>query len=137
MKNNDAEYARLSAESRKHLQAGYLDWYSFDLKAMANLLDREGKYVDEVKLLMVAFYIDLSGDRVRSYIDNDLAFSIRKAVLKSGMSDAEIEELYRDAVRSDITSRHCLTINDTLHLLKMTILGETGEASRILANAVD
>ena len=69
IENPDHVFARLSELSHLHLQSGRLAQYSCDLKCMAKVLDMEAKYVDEAKLQMVAFYVDLSGVGNAPFID--------------------------------------------------------------------
>ena len=83
---HDEEFKRLSALCRMHLKAGMLDWYAFDLKSMAALLGREGKHTDKLKVLMVAFYIDLSGVGMAPFIDDALVASLEEAARQSGLN---------------------------------------------------
>ena len=61
-KNKDQEEAfkRATWWSQKHMKKGDLDWYSYDLKHMATLFDREQRYNDKAKVLMVALLISTS-----------------------------------------------------------------------------
>lgn len=131
---NDEEYARLSAECRRHLKAGMLDWYAFDLKSMGALLGREYRYVDKLKVLMVAFYIDLSGVSKEPFIDPPLVDSIRCAARKSKMSKYQIDELYLATIRPDMTPRHCMNVKDSLYLLELCLTDRGDEAEAVLRN---
>ena len=130
--NND-EFARLSAECRRHLKAGMLDWYAFDLKSMGALLGNEGKYTDKLKVLMLAFYIDLSGVSQKPFIDRALLASITRAAVRSGLTKHQIDELYMDTVQSDTTPSHIMTVKDSLYLLELCLNGKETEADNRLS----
>lgn len=130
--NND-EFTRLSAECRRHLKAGMLDWFAFDLKSMGALLGKEGKYTDKLKVLMLAFYIDLSGVSQKPFIDRALLASITRAAVRSGLDKHQIDELYMDTVRADTTPSHVMTVKDSLYLLELCLNGKEVEADNLLA----
>lgn len=134
IENNNAEFTRLSRECQRHLQAGQLDWYSFDLKSMAKLLDRERKYVDKAKVLMIAFYIDLSGIGHPPFVDRAVICSLKAAIRQSGMDEYQVKGLYLDSVRSDTTPRHIMTVSDSLYLLELSLDDRDDEVGAIIDN---
>ena len=131
MENNNAEFTRLSRECQRHLRAGHLDWYSFDLKSMAKILSTEGKYVDKAKVLMVAFYVDLSGVGHYPFVDRAVVISLGSAIKKSGMDKYQVRELFLEAVRSDTTPRHIMLVSDALHIMELELAG-----NYVLANSI-
>lgn len=133
-RDNNAEYRVLSQGCQKHLRSGNLPGYSDDLKKMAGVLLRENKYTDMVKVLMVAFYVDLCGIGCRSYVDPELKRRLRFAVERSGMDEYQVKRLYFDAVRPDTTPRHIMTVSDSLYLLELTLDGRDYEVMTIIAN---
>lgn len=130
---NNEDFARVSAECRRHLKAGMLDWYAFDLKSMGAILGREEKHTDKLKVLMLAFYIDLSGVSKKPFIDRALLASITNAVLHSGLDKHQIDEQYMDTVRSDVTPGHIMTVKDSLYLFELCLAGREIEAEELLA----
>lgn len=131
---NNEEFARLSGECRRHLRAGMLDWFAFDLKEMGALLGKEGRYQDKLKVLMLAFYIDLSGACQPAFIDHSLTVSLTSAATESGLESYQIDELYMETVREDVTPRHVMTVKDSLYLLQLCIAGKREEAEKLLAD---
>lgn len=134
IESNNAEFTRLSRESQRHLRTGQLDWYSFDLKSMANVLENERKYVDKAKVLMIAFYIDLSGVGHPPFVDRAVVISLKAAIRKSGMDQYQAKELYLDSVRSDTTPRHIMTVSDSLYLLELSLADREYEVGAIIDN---
>lgn len=133
-KNKDQEEAfkRATWWSQKHMKKGDLDWYSYDLKHMATLFDREQRYNDKAKVLMVAFYIDLSGVKHSPFVDRALICMMKSAVKKSGMDTYQFREMYLDAVRTDITPRHIMSVSDSLYLLELALEGRDHEVGTII-----
>ena len=134
---HDEEFKRLSALCRMHLKAGMLDWYAFDLKSMAALLGREGKHIDKLKVLMVAFYIDLSGVGMAPFIDDALVASLEEAAHQSGLNKHQIDELYLEAVRADTTPSHVMTVSDSRYILELSLSGRKDEADEILTGMAE
>ena len=129
---NNAEYTRLSKECQRHLRAGMLERYSRDLKSMAKILDREKKYTDEAKTLMIAFYIDLSGVVEQPWIDSNLVRDLRKAIQRSGMDLYSVRGLFLDAVRSDTTPRHIMRVTDAMYVMEVSLEGDRAEAMTVV-----
>jgi len=119
MNQNDKMYKELSRQCREYLMSGKLDLYSVTLKRMAEILDIEEKYVDEVKSLMVAFYIDLSGVGHSPYIDRLLVESMNIAIRKSNLRKGAIKDLYFETVREDTTPRHTLTLKQSFRVFQL------------------
>ena len=131
-KDQDEAFRRATKWSQHHMKTGSLDWYSYDMKHMATLFDREQRYTDKAKVLMVAFYIDLSGVNHPPFIDRALILMMKNAIKKSGMDMYSIRELYMDVVRKDITPRHIMSVGDSLYLLELSLEGRDHEVGRII-----
>ena len=134
-------FRRTTKWSQHHLKTGALDWYSFDMKQMASIFDREHRYKDKAKVLMVAFYIDLSGVNHPPFVDRSLICMMKRAVAESGMDTYELRELYLDVVRSDLTPSHIMSVSDSYYLLELSLEGRDFEVGSIidgfrLANSV-
>ena len=134
IESNNAEFTRLSRESQRHLRAGRLDWYSFDLKSMANVLDLEQKYIDKTKVLMVAFYVDLSGVGHPPFVDRAVVTSLKAAIRQSGMDEYQVKGLYLEEVRADTTPRHIMTVSDSLYIMELALSDREYEVGAILGN---
>lgn len=129
---NNAEFSRLSALTRKHLQKGSLEWYSFDMKCMAKVYDSEERYIDKAKVLMIAFYIDLSGVGQAPFVDWAAICSLKAAIERSDMDEYQVRELYRDVVRADTTPRHIMSVSDSLYLLELSLFDRESEVTAII-----
>lgn len=106
--------------------------FSCDLKIMGDVLCREGKRADELKVLMLAFYIDLSGTSQKPFIDKASVGHIKSAVVQLKFDEHQIRELYMDTARADATPCHIMTVSDSLYLLELCISGRNTEANAIL-----
>lgn len=125
-------FKRATWWSQQHLKSGALDWYSYDLKHMATLFDRVRRHTDKAKVLMLAFYIDLSGVKHPPFVDRAVICMMKKAVEKSGMDVHQFRELYMETVRSDVTPRHIMTVSDSLYLLELALAGRDFDVGTIL-----
>jgi len=129
---NDAEYRELSAKMRQCIAAGDMLCYSATLKQAAEtILKREGHHIDRMKFLMLAFYVDLSGVGDYPRIEEWLCNSISDAATNAGYSRYQIDELYMDVVRSDVTPSHIMTVSDSLYILQLCLSGKYPEAEEI------
>lgn len=126
------EFARLSAESQRHLRSGKLGWYSFDLKQVATLFGREQKYIDKMKALMLAFYIDLSGQA--PFVDRAVILDLKNAIQKSGMNKYQVKELYLNVAHAGKMPQHLMTVSDSLYLLELSIENRDMEVGAIIDN---
>lgn len=137
MQMNDDAYARLTDLYHSHLRNGRFDHASITLKEMAKVLDQEHKYLDELKLLMLAFHFDLSKSRDnRPFIDPELVGYVLKVVAWTGITMYDMEELYRDTNRPDTTPYQTLTVDDSFRLFSLCLKGKIGRASIILSRMV-
>lgn len=134
---NDKGFSELSSECRRHLKSGRLDLYAIDLKCMGDILGREDRHIDELKVLMLAFYIDLSGVHQQPFIDRELPKYIRSAVIRSELDAHQFRELYMETVRTDTTPSHVMTVNDSLYLLELCLSNREDAADGILAELTE
>lgn len=95
-------YGMLSELNREYLKNGELSAYSSNLRKMATILNNEGNHKDELKHLMIAFYIDVSGWNGKSQIDWEMVTDIIIAYSRIGCSADELKTLFMGIVKSDI-----------------------------------
>lgn len=134
--DNNERFQMLSKDSHERLRKGDLRLYSYDLREMARILDAEGKYIDEVKLLMIVFYVDLSGGDTMPFVSEVLVETLKKAMLRAALSPNDVKKLYFDTIREDITPSHRMTINDTFTLFNRVFTEDFKEIRRLIANIV-
>lgn len=131
---NNTEYRRLSQEVCKHVKSGAMELYSDCLKKMAAILRNEQKYADEAKLLMLSYYVDLSGCGRPSFVNQSVVKGIRGAMENAGMDRYDMRELYLCAVGKGVTPRHIMTVSDSLYLLERELDGYEIEVLKIITD---
>ena len=136
-RNFDTEYRRLSQKGQMYMRSGNLRLYSATLKQMSKILLQEEKRIDQIKVLMLAFYIDLSGSGVSPYIDTIFAEEMRKALVDTQMDLYQFRGLYLDTVREDVTPSHKLKVSDTLYVLEKLLTGRGDVVAEILGKIDD
>lgn len=129
----DEEFERLSKESQEHMKCGRLRDLSDTYMQMAAVLDSEGKYADELKVLMLAFYLDLSGVREEPFVRSEMPELARSALLNSKLSKRAMVDMYLEAIRRDSAPSHTMTVLGSLRVFNLCLLGRTEAVDRILS----
>lgn len=128
----ERRYHELSESCGQHMRTGHFAELSDTYAEMAGVLEAEGRYTDELKMLMLTFYLDLSGVGSEPHIRSTLPELATAAFERSKMSKHEMTDLYLETIRRDCTSRHTMTVLGSLRLFELCILGKVGAAERIL-----
>lgn len=126
------DFAALSKLSSEHLKSGMTAEYIRDLQEMAEILEREGRHLDELKVLILAFYIALNCDETIPAIDRGLVDLICKAATKTGASKYDVGELLLATVHSDTAPKKIFTPRDSLYVLELCMNEEWHEADAIV-----
>lgn len=128
----ESAFAALSAQCRRHIRDGHLTLYSADLKKMAKLLESEGRFSDELKLLITAFELDLSGLARAPYIDDSLIEMLLRALSGSGMDVGALHKLYFSLIQPDMAVKHTLSADESWYLFRLCTEGKIEQAQYIL-----
>lgn len=129
----DNAFAELSVECRRHIRAGHIDLYSATLKEMARLLEKDGRYLEEFKILIPSFYIDLSGFGRAPYIDSSVPLMLQTAISNSGIDKQKLRELYLELIPPDMVSKHAMTVQESLYIFQLCIENKVEQAEFILS----
>lgn len=129
----DNAFAELSAECRRHIREGQIDLYSATLKEMARLLEKDGRFMDELKILIPSFYIDLSGFGRAPYIDNTVPAMLQTAILNSGIEKQKLCEFYFDLIHPDMISKHAMSISESFYIFRLCIDNKVEQAEYVLS----
>ena len=130
-KRNTRNFAELSRLSAKHLKGGMMTEYVNDLRQMAKILKHEGRSIDELKVLILGFYIKLNCGETIPAIDRELVSSIRKASAAAGASKYDVEELLLSTIHEDTAPRRNFTPRDSLYVLELCMSGDWEQAESI------
>lgn len=138
MQMNKDEYSVLSDLYHKKLMTGMIGHASDTLKKMARVLDKERKYMDELKVLMLAFAFDLCPcmDPVRGkdpFIDPWVISSAQKVIAWKGITMYDVEELYFETIKPDTTPEQVVSVDYSYCLFKLCIEGKYDFACMNLA----
>lgn len=134
--NKDKAFMRISMNCRRHLKEGKLDEVALDLDEASLIFEEEGRLLDELKTLMLVFYIELSGVSCTPFINSLVLLRTENVVLRLGFDSYQVGELYMETVRSDTTPRHIMTVRDSLYLLELCLSGRKKEADSLLEGMV-
>lgn len=129
----DHEFARLTSKCRQHIRAGQTDFYSMTLKEMAKLLEQNGRYLDELKILIPSFYIDLSGVGRAPYIDKNVPSMLRTAIINSGIDERQMRDLYSELIYPDLVPKHTMSIGESYYLFRLCVEDKVEQAEYVLS----
>lgn len=130
---NDEVYRYLSIESHEALKNGRLDDYADKLEHMAELLDNESSYIDELKLLMLAFYIRVNLPNKRPSLNTQALVKAKAAFHKSGITEEEMQKLYFETVDERVTPIMRMTVKGSYRLFSLCIRSLWDRATLVLA----
>lgn len=101
---------------------------------MAYELNREKKYVDEIKLRMLAFYFGLSDISKKIHVSKANTVRIERAVNLAKIDEKELRDLYFETIRGDTAPRHPMTLNGSYRLMILCIKKKWNKVNEIVAN---
>lgn len=133
MSSFDNAFAELSAECRRHIREGHIDLYSATLKEMAGLLEKDGRFTDELRVLISSFYIDLSGFGRAPYIDNSVPAMLQTAISYSGIEKRELCELYLELIQPDMIPKHTMSVSESLYIFQLCLDNKVEQAEYVLS----
>ena len=128
----DEEFALLSAKCKSFIRAGHISTYSCTLKEMAELFRKNDRVYDQLRVLVVSFYIDLSGFGCASFIDRNLVEQLQTAIQLAFIDIAALERSYYEWIDSDMMPQHALGRKDCWYLLRLCAEGKIEQADYIL-----
>lgn len=132
-KGSARDFAELSKASARHLRAGLMVEYMRDLRQMSEILNLEGRHTDELKVLLLEFYVIMlnCGETIPA-IDRELVSSIRKAAAAASASKYDVEELLLTTIHDDTAPRRRFTPRDSLYVLELCMSGGWAGAESII-----
>ena len=122
----------LSARCRAHIRNGQIAQYAADLKEIAGLFGQEKQLRNQLKMLFLAFYIDLSGLGRAPYIDRAVAERICAAAVGAEMKRDELERFFFEVIPSDMVAQHPFSVRDCWYLANLCLDDKADQADYIL-----
>lgn len=128
------EYRRCAKKYNQCLQSGELRSALDALREMADIRRREGCDADEMKLLMLAFYIGTSGCAGEPRIETWIADAAQDNVLRNRehLWDVMSGQAYLDTVRTDTTPSHIMSAQDSRYLFELMAAGLVDAANQAI-----
>lgn len=129
----EGELAVLTSKCRSYIRTGRIDQYSGTLKELASLFLRERRFDDQMKMLVLSFYIDLSGFGRAAYIDRNVIKQLQDALALNEVDFKNLEQSYFTWVQPGMITQHTMSIKDSWYLLRLCLDGKTDQAEWALA----
>ena len=124
-------FSELSAMARLHIRNGNFGLYSKDLFDMASIVKKEDKRIDELKLRMMKFHIDLSGLEVLPFIDWENV-DLAGQAYRSSKERVSIDELFFDTIKASMTPRHDFTVRGSHRMFLLALDGNRKKTAEII-----
>ena len=129
----EEELTSLSAKCKNYIRTGCISMYSATLKEMADLFCRNDRTIDQLKALVISFYIDLSGFGRAPFIDRQLIERLQTSLRCNCIDKGEFERLYFEWIQPDMIMKHALGVKDGWYLLRLCAEGKADQADYILS----
>ncbi len=128
------EYSHYAQKYNQCLRSGDLTSALKALRDMADIRRREGCDADEMKLLMLAFYIGTSGCDGEPRIEAWVAVAARDNALRNRehLWDVMSGQAYLDTVRKDTTPSHIMSVQDSRYLFELVAAGLVDAANQAI-----
>lgn len=136
MEDTNTEFKELSVKSHDALKSGRLDQYVIILEQMSKILNLESKRTDELKLLMIAFYVRLNCPIKRMPLNIDALQQAKYAADEIGLTPLQIKKIYFDAISENITPIHRITVKGSYRLFDLCMRG-LWERARIIISKLE
>lgn len=128
----EEELTSLSIKCKNYIRTGQISMYSSSLKEMADLFRRNGSIRDQLRLLVISFYIDLSGFGRASFIDHELVEQVQIAMQLNSIDLQELEHSFMEWIQPDLVLKHALGVKDSWYLMRLCAEGKVEQADFIL-----
>lgn len=129
----EEELAVLTSKCRSCIRAGQIDRYSGALKEVASLFLRERRFRDQIKMLTLSFYIDLSGFGRAAHIDRTVIRHLQEALVVNNVDIKELEQNYFIWIQPDMIAQHTMSVKDSWYLLRLCLEEKIDQAEWALA----
>ena len=128
----EEEFALLSAKCKNFIRTGQISMYSSALKEMAELFRINDRAYDQLRVLVISFYINLSGFSRASFIDRNLVEQLRTALQHDLINVESLERSFFEWISPDMMPQHSLGRKDCWYLLRLCAEGKMEQAEYIL-----
>lgn len=147
-------YQKYSFENEEYMKKGEWGRYAMNLYHMSEILRKEGKLSDQLNLLIISAYYDLSG------IDNDESYFLGKqygfdkykplvfippAIIRNtlsvleklNMSIADYEKHFKETVKPSMVRDHIFTVDECSEIMGLYLSGENAQADANIKKGVN
>lgn len=109
---DNGRYSELSKKLHQQYRVG--DWLgaTATLRRMALVLHEERKYRDELKVLILSYYIDLSGMVAEPFICSGIGKRAKYLLGVGNVSKEELAQIFFSTLQGRVTPKHLLAKYD-------------------------
>ncbi len=130
--DNDKRFSELSQQAMEYIKEAKFMEYTDTLSLMADVARAEGKRYDELKLLIIRFYVLVSGIADKPHIEWGDFELIEEAVKADKISEQQVKDLFFSTVHDRLTPRHRFSIAGSYRVFELARQGNHGKIGRII-----
>lgn len=131
--NNSEILNELSVMFQEQCKAEWWMLASATLRRMAKVLHEDKRYDDELRCLILSFYIDMSGWQLQAFVNEETVGDMREVCKLLELDKARLNDLYFDAIKGLSTSHHSFTPTGCLRVLTYCIFGKSRKVDKIMS----
>lgn len=132
MNNNDTLKA-LSASFEQQCKSAEWMKASETLRSIARILHSEKSYKDELRFLVLSFYIDMSGFQQQAFVNEETVCAMRVLCELLGLDKVQLNNLYYETIKGLSFPYHNFTPTGCLRVLTYCIFGKSRKADKIIS----
>lgn len=130
--DNDKRFSELSKQAMEHIMASKFVEYADTLSLMADVVRSEGKRYDELKLLIIRFYVLVSGLADKPHIEWGDFELIDDAIKTDGITEEQVKDLFFSSVHDRLTPKHRFSVAGSYRIFELARQGNHGKIGRII-----
>ena len=130
--DNDKRFSELSKQAMKYIRASKFIEYADTLSLMADVVRSEGKRYDELKLLIIRFYVLVSGLADKPHIEWGDFELIDDAIKTDGITEEQVKDLFFSSVHDRLTPKHRFSVAGSYRIFELARQGNHGKIGRII-----
>lgn len=131
--NNSEILNELSTLFQEQCKAEWWMLSSATLRRMAKILHEDKNYADELRCLILSFYIDMSGWELQAFVNEETVGDMREACELLGLDKSDLSKLYYDTVKVLYYPFHSFTLTGCLRVLTYCVFGKSRKADKIMS----
>ncbi len=131
--NNSEILNELSVYFQEQCRRKWWTQASATLCRMAKTLHADKEYEDELRCLILSFYIDMSGWQQQAFVNEYAVGAMRETCELLEVDKEHLKKMYYEAISVFSSSHHSFTPTGCLRVLTYCVFGKNRKADKIMS----